>query len=103
MPESQVGLLVTSIAGRDRAKSYVIVGPAGPGFVHVVDGRVRKMDRPKRKNLKHLVVHHVADPDLLAKLAGGEPVTDELVRRALKRLDPEGEASTNSKTKEAEA
>lgn len=87
-----LGMLATSKSGRDRSKTYVIIGEAEPGFVLVVDGRVRKLDRPKKKNLRHLVVHHVTDPELMARLASGEPVTDELIRRALKRLENTVEA-----------
>jgi hypothetical protein len=81
----QLELAVTEMP--EDPEAYVIIGEAQPGFVLVVDGRVRKLERPKKKNIRHLVVHHVTDPELMARLASGEPVTDELIRRALKRLE----------------
>lgn len=56
----EVGQLVTSKMGRDSGKKYVVIGFYNESHVQVVDGFVRKMDRPKRKNVKHLVVHQAS-------------------------------------------
>ncbi|HBN96843.1 MAG TPA: KOW domain-containing protein [Firmicutes bacterium] len=53
----EVGQLVTSKMGRDSGKKYVVVESLNDNQVNVADGFVRKMDRPKRKNGKHLVGH----------------------------------------------
>ncbi|MBI3975667.1 MAG: KOW domain-containing RNA-binding protein [Armatimonadetes bacterium] len=77
-----LGRVVTSRAGRDRGDRYVVVAALGVDMVLVSDGARRGMDRPKKKNVKHLIVHEVA-PALAARLAQGETPRDEEIRLAL--------------------
>ncbi|HHU61259.1 MAG: KOW domain-containing RNA-binding protein [Bacillota bacterium] len=51
------GQLVTSRKGRDAGKQYVVIGFYDENHVQVADGYVRKIERPKRKNFKHLIIH----------------------------------------------
>ena len=48
-----VGQIVCSKAGRDKGYFMVVV-EEGDGFVFVCDGKERPLERPKRKNIKHL-------------------------------------------------
>ena len=50
----EVGRVVTSLQGRDRKRSFVVIGVPEEGFVLMSDGRTRKLDRPKKKKTKHL-------------------------------------------------
>jgi hypothetical protein len=77
-----VGMVVTSRAGRDAGDRYVVVAAAAGDMVLVADGRRRGTGRPKRKNVKHLIVHGPAS-DLADRLRRGQPVTDEELRGAL--------------------
>lgn len=47
------GYIVRSVAGRDRGKFMVVVGYEGD-YPLVCDGKERPLERPKRKNPKHL-------------------------------------------------
>lgn len=49
----QTGGAVQSVQGRDRGKYYVVV-EVRDGFVLVADGKTRKRENPKKKNVKHL-------------------------------------------------
>lgn len=49
----KVGSVVKSCAGRDKNSYFVAVGISG-GFVEIVDGKERKLEKPKRKNIKHI-------------------------------------------------
>jgi hypothetical protein len=84
-----VGMVVTSRAGRDEGDRYVVIAASGDDMALVADGRRRGAGRPKRKNVKHLVVHGPAS-GLIARLRAGEAVTDEELRDAL-RTTAEGE------------
>ncbi|HHT90023.1 MAG: KOW domain-containing RNA-binding protein [Bacillota bacterium] len=55
----EIGQLVTSKMGRDSGKKYVVVEFQDDSHVIVADGFVRKLNRPKRKNRKHLVAHNI--------------------------------------------
>lgn len=48
-----IGSLVKATAGRDKDSYFVAVGEDG-GFVYIADGRERKLEKPKRKNPKHI-------------------------------------------------
>lgn len=48
-----VGKIVCSKSGRDKGYFMVVVG-ADDDFVYVCDGKERPLQRPKRKNIKHL-------------------------------------------------
>ncbi len=48
-----VGKIVCSKAGRDKGY-FMVVLETKDGFVFVADGKERPLERPKRKNIKHL-------------------------------------------------
>ena len=51
--EVTVGDLVVARAGRDKGRPFV-VQTAEEGFVYLVDGDLRKLDRPKKKKRMHV-------------------------------------------------
>ena len=51
--EFEKGTVVVSKAGRDKGYFMVVVDES-EGYVIVADGKERPLDRPKRKNPKHL-------------------------------------------------
>lgn len=50
-----IGMLAVSRAGHDSTTIYVIIGEDGE-YVYLADGRTRTVDRPKKKNRKHIQV-----------------------------------------------
>ena len=61
--EIVVGSLVRSLAGRDKDRLFVAAAVDGCS-VYIADGRKRKLDSPKRKNLRHISpVGKVIDTD----------------------------------------
>ena len=55
MERFEEGMLVKSKAGHDKGKVYVIVG-MDETYVYVVDGRLRKLENPKKKKYRHVQV-----------------------------------------------
>ncbi|MCL2485989.1 MAG: KOW domain-containing RNA-binding protein [Oscillospiraceae bacterium] len=51
----RAGAAVEALAGRDAEKNgiYVVVG-ADDNFIYIANGRRRKLEKPKRKNPRHL-------------------------------------------------
>ena len=49
-----IGRVVYSKAGRDKKRVFLIVGLNEDGTVDIADGKLRKLAKPKRKNLAHL-------------------------------------------------
>lgn len=72
-----VGRVVISSAGHDGGRRMVVTGADG-GFVFVADGKERKLDSPKKKNIKHVQV-----TSYLIELEG---MTDKRLRQTLRAL-----------------
>lgn len=84
MPKIEVGQIVRSKAGKDKGSLY-FVWRVGEGFADVLDGKKRKINRPKVKRFKHLVVTDRLDEETLAHILAGreDGSTDYRIRRIL--------------------
>ncbi|MBC8610809.1 Uncharacterised protein [uncultured Ruminococcus sp.] len=73
------GTVVKSKAGHDAGSFYVVL-KAESDFVWIADGRRRKSEKPKRKNIRHIAKTNriVPEEDLL---------TDKKIRRVLWELN----------------
>ena len=50
----EIGDVVVSRAGRDQGKYYAVIARESEDFVLLADGDLRKLDRLKRKRVKHV-------------------------------------------------
>ncbi|NLC38716.1 MAG: RNA-binding protein [Clostridia bacterium] len=83
------GCLVFSKAGRDKEKPFIVVGMEEIGninYVYLADGEQRKVQCPKRKNIKHVQVTKARDSEIQEKLSAGQPISNLEVRGAIARL-----------------
>lgn len=92
-----IGQVVTSRAGRDAGKTYLVVGLLPDGRVLVADGRVRSVVRPKVKNLRHLWVHRACYHDR-AWVADDLRVREVLARWLAERESQAGAAREDRAT-----
>ena len=51
------GQVVRSKKGRDEGKVYIIMDIVDDDLLLLVDGKLRKLDRPKKKKVKHLYIY----------------------------------------------
>ena len=51
------GQVVRSKKGRDEGKVYLIIDIIDDDLLLLVDGKLRKLDRPKKKKVKHLYIY----------------------------------------------
>lgn len=49
----RVGSIVKACAGREKNRWFVALA-VHDGFIEIADGKERKLDKPKRKNIKHI-------------------------------------------------
>jgi len=56
MTDDVVGRVVYSKAGRDKKRPFVIVGVTDDGSALIADGNLRAASKPKKKNLRHLII-----------------------------------------------
>ena len=70
-----IGQIVCSKAGRDKGYFMVVVEEK-EGFVFVCDGKERPLERPKRKNIKHIAFTNTV-------LEEESSITNKQLRKAL--------------------
>lgn len=78
-----LGSIVTSRAGRDAGRPFLVVRELDQDYVLIADGGLRTMDRPKKKKRRHLKATGRTDAVLREKLMGGEPVSNKEIRLSL--------------------
>ena len=83
------GMVVESTAGRDKDRYFVVLSCVPEGYCYLADGKVRKVDMPKKKKMKHLRVTDFFLNTIAEKLAAEQTVTNSMVRRALAALEQE--------------
>lgn len=80
--EYKPGMLVKSLAGHDQNKLYVIIEEDEKN-VFLSDGKIRTIDRLKKKKKKHVqLINHISE-ELSGKLANGSVIYNEDIRKAI--------------------
>lgn len=78
-----LGQVVKSRAGRDKGRIFLILDIIDNEFVTVVDGDLRKLDNPKKKKIKHLIVYNTVLPELKYKLENKIKFNNAYIRKLL--------------------
>ncbi len=86
MNEPVLGAVCVSRAGRDKGRAFVLVGVCDENHVLLADGEIRRLERPKRKKLRHLSVEPRRAEEIGERLRSGSGVLDTDVRKALHAL-----------------
>ncbi|ABN54124.1 MAG TPA: RNA-binding protein [Hungateiclostridium thermocellum] len=84
--EISIGQVVYSRAGRDSGRKLVVVGIVDDKNVLVADGDLRRIEKPKRKKIKHLRVTKKVILPLTDKLKSGAKVSNSEIRKALAEI-----------------
>ena len=82
--ETTVGDLVVSRAGRDKGRPFVVLRTE-EGFVYLVDGDLRKLDRPKKKKRMH-VKPYPKKGSCRMELMEGQSLCDADIRKHIAAL-----------------
>lgn len=78
-----VGQLVKSRAGRDKGIYFVVLEIIDEKHVLIVDGDARKLDNPKQKKIKHMIIYNTVIPEFKEKLDSKVKINDAYVRKIL--------------------
>ncbi len=87
MNEFKIGDYAISAAGHDSGKYYVII-QADHEYVYLVDGKIRTLNNPKKKKIKHIKKLNRSNQNLAEKVMN-KTVKDEEIKRAIKLLQIE--------------
>jgi len=83
----ELGRIVISKAGRDAGRKFVIVRVIDESYVEISDGDLRKIEKPKKKKIKHLNITNCRLEILAEKLKNKERITNAEIRKLLEGLD----------------
>ena len=87
--EFKPGGIVISKSGRDKGLPFVIVGTDG-AFLYLADGKLRKLEKPKKKKIMHVQITESEASEIAGKLAAGS-LQDADLRKVLLRFGSSGE------------
>ena len=89
----QIADLVVSVSGRDKDRIFMVVDIPEPDYVLIADGGLRKLEKPKKKKIKHLKPsQYTANERILEKISRGKKITNAELRKTLRALiDAESE------------
>lgn len=79
----KIGQLVKSKAGRDKGRIFIVCNVTDEQNVLVCDGDLRKLDSPKKKKIKHLMIYNTVLTEFAFKLQCNENLDDAYVRKLL--------------------
>jgi len=78
-----IGRIVYSKAGRDKDKYFMILDVLNEEFVYLVDGHLRRLERPKKKKIKHLIFTDKICDEVKDIILKGKRLNDATVRKAM--------------------
>ncbi|HOB64188.1 MAG: RNA-binding protein [Clostridiales bacterium] len=87
MKSIEVGTIVYSIRGRDSGRFYIVVEVVDDKFIKIADGELRRIDKPKLKQIKHVKTDGSSIPKLAEKLKEGKKIFDAEIRSSLRSLN----------------
>lgn len=87
----ELGRVCESRAGRDKGMYFMIVGIESDNTVFIADGGYRKLEKPKRKKVKHLALKPQKAKTIGQKLEEGKKVFDAEIKSALNNFQNEGQ------------
>lgn len=84
---SLLGKVVNSKAGRDMHRSFIVVGIVSSEYVYISDGQLRKIEKPKKKKVKHLNFTETVAEEIRVIIISKKQVTNSKIKMFLKSVD----------------
>ncbi len=78
-----LGQVVVSRAGRDTGGRFVVIKVVDEHFVQICDGDLRRIEKPKKKKIKHLEPTGETIKVLEEKLKSNARISNSDIRKAL--------------------
>jgi ribosomal protein L14E/L6E/L27E len=82
MENFQIGNIIISKVGRDKGKIFIVV-KIEKGYVYLADGKLRKIQNPKKKKIKHVQPTNKVINNLKTKIENEEKITNADIRKEL--------------------
>lgn len=77
-----IGQIVFSKYGRDKGKPFIILALEDE-FIYLADGKLRLVDKPKLKKIKHVQLTNINIEEIKHKIIQQEGITNSEIRNAI--------------------
>lgn len=84
--DQNIGQIVKSTKGRDKGRFFIVVGVINKEYLLIADGDIRKIDKPKKKKMKHLVKLNILSEEVRDRVLNNKKLNNAFIRRELERL-----------------
>ncbi|WP_246637557.1 KOW domain-containing RNA-binding protein [Crassaminicella profunda] len=84
--EIAVGQIVKSKAGRDKDRAFIVLDIVDEQYVLIADGDLRKIDKSKKKKMKHLQKYNIISDEVKNRIENNDKINNLLLRRELEKL-----------------
>lgn len=85
--DNLLGQVVYSKAGRDAGRKFIILKVIDELYVYIVDGKLRKVEKPKVKKIKHLKFTNTYIEVIRDKLMNNIKITNFEIRKKLLEIE----------------
>jgi len=82
----EVGQVVRATKGRDQDRVFIIVGKVDEEYVLIADGDLRRIEKPKKKKIKHLAKFNIISHEVKDRILNEKKMNNAFIRRELERL-----------------
>ncbi len=83
MVDIETGSIVKALRGRDQDRLFVVIDTDGE-YAHISDGQTRPLEKPKHKNLKHLMLlGDCKTSKVYEKLMTGKRIENAEIRKVI--------------------
>ncbi|MDD3946951.1 MAG: KOW domain-containing RNA-binding protein [Clostridia bacterium] len=83
----EVGTIVYSIKGRDSGRFFIVVEIVDDKYIKIADGELRRIEKPKLKQIKHVKTDGSSIPKLAVKLREGAKIFNAEIRSSLRSFN----------------
>lgn len=78
-----IAQIVKSKSGRDKGRLFIVYDILDDNYLLLVDGDIRRLAKPKKKKIKHLVVYNEVIETLKNKILIKEKFNNAYIRKLL--------------------
>lgn len=78
-----LGQVVISRAGRDVGRKFIVTNVVDDIYVQISDGDLRRIEKPKKKKIKHLEPTGQFAETVLEKMKNSSKISNSDIRKAL--------------------
>jgi len=86
LTDLDIGQIVKSKSGRDQGRLFIVIAKIDAEYVLIVDGSLRRIDKPKKKKIKHLAKVNAVSNEIREAILNNNKINNAFIRRELSRL-----------------